>query len=438
MGGLRLLIQHATSNSALCEVVIGSGAQPVRYSCNDMVAIDREIEETRALERYIDAHAGGPGQGWFRIVDSPAAAREVIEEGKLAVVLGIEVSNLFDCFLTPPDGFTRCTEADVVEKLDHYYDLGVRVLFPVHKYDNAFSAGDGNRGLPELGNWVNSGHWSNFVEDCPTELPNVFDKGGLTFGGLNMPRAEYDSPAPLDFSGLSDNPIEALSPHLDALMEPPLEGDFCMNHGLTPLGETLMVEMMKRGMVIEIDHFSRRSYESAVELLEMYDYPGAGTHGTNANGRLYAVGGISKNGIGRCADPANPSAMVDGLLADVALIEANGGYPAEGFGFDFNGFAGAPGPRFGDRANCSLPQDNPVTYPFTSYGGDVTFTEPRAGNRVFDFNTEGMAHIGLMPELIEDARRTGVTDEELEPLFRSAEGYLRMWERAEERAAELR
>ncbi len=49
-----------------------------------------------------------------------------------------------------------------------------------------------------------------------------------------------------------------------------------------------------------------------------------------------------------------------------------------------------------------------------------------------------MAHIGLMPELIEDARRDGVTDEELEPLFRSAEGYLRMWERAEERAAAIR
>jgi hypothetical protein len=49
-----------------------------------------------------------------------------------------------------------------------------------------------------------------------------------------------------------------------------------------------------------------------------------------------------------------------------------------------------------------------------------------------------MIHIGMLPELIEDARRDGVTDAELEPLFRSAEGYLRMWERAEMRAAALR
>jgi hypothetical protein len=78
-----------------------------------------------------------------------------------------------------------------------------------------------------------------------------------------------------------------------------------------------------------------------------------------------------------------------------------------------------------------------VTYPFTSYGGDVTMQEPQLGNRTVDFNTEGMIHLGLMPELIEDAIRDGVTEADLEPLFRSAEAYLRMWERAEERAAAI-
>ena len=46
-------------------------------------------------------------------------------------------------------------------------------------------------------------------------------------------------------------------------------------------------------------------------------------------------------------------------------------------------------------------------------------------------------HIGLMPELIQDARNGGATDADLEPLFRSAEGYLRMWERAEMRGASM-
>ena len=59
------------------------------------------------------------------------------------------------------------------------------------------------------------------------------------------------------------------------------------------------------------------------------------------------------------------------------------------------------------------------------------------GNRTLDFNTEGMVHLGLVAELIEDVRRDGATDEEMEPLFRSAEGYLRMWEKSEERSGSI-
>jgi len=48
-----------------------------------------------------------------------------------------------------------------------------------------------------------------------------------------------------------------------------------------------------------------------------------------------------------------------------------------------------------------------------------------------------MVHLGLVAELIEDVRRDGVTDEELEPLFKSAEGYIRVWEKSERRAVEM-
>ena len=61
----------------------------------------------------------------------------------MAVVLGIETSDLFDCFLVPYGDFSKCNEQTVTAKLDQYHDMGVRVLFPVHKFDNAFSAGDG-------------------------------------------------------------------------------------------------------------------------------------------------------------------------------------------------------------------------------------------------------------------------------------------------------
>jgi hypothetical protein len=177
------------------------------------------------------------------------------------------------------------------------------------------------------------------------------------------------------------------------------------------------------------------SYRRAYELLEANDYPAAGSHGRDGDGRIYALGGISTVGLGRCQDPANPGSTVRGVLDEVALIEANGGYPGTPFGFDLNGFAGSAGARFAEGA-CSVAQEGPITYPFTSYAGDVTFTAPQLGNRAVDFNAEGMIHIGMLPELLEDARHDAVSDADLEPIFRSAEAWIRMWEKAEARAAE--
>ncbi len=436
LAGLRLVIQHATTNSVICNLTVGEGVQQARYSCNDMVAVDRIIEETYAMERYIDAQAGGPGMGWFRIAQTPAEARQFITEGKMAVVLGIETSDLFDCMLVPREDGPICDEAYITQQLDDYYARGIRAIFPVHKYDNAFSPGDGDRAFIEMGNFLNSGHWSNFTEDCPG-VPARFDNGDVFFGGLNMPRDEYDSPPPNDFSNFPEQPLTVAFPHIGALGEPPLVGDYCQNATMTPRGEFLLTEMMARGMIIEIDHLPQWSYQRAFEMLEEFDYPGVGTHGGTNDGQLYQVGGVSKTGLGRCREAGNPGATVQRLTDRVDLITANGGYPAEGFGFDLNGFAGAPGPRFGEGA-CPEPQEDPVTYPFTSYAGDVEFTEPSIGNRVLDFNNEGMVHIGLLPELLDDARRDAVSEDDLEPLFRSAEGYIRMWERAEERAAALR
>ncbi len=61
LAGMRLMVQHATTNSVLCELVTGIGAQRVRYSCNDMVAVEREITETynaRALHRRAVGRSG--------------------------------------------------------------------------------------------------------------------------------------------------------------------------------------------------------------------------------------------------------------------------------------------------------------------------------------------------------------------------------------------
>ena len=49
LAGLRLLVQHATGNSVLCELTVGTGAQQTLYSCNDMVSVDEAIQQAHDL-----------------------------------------------------------------------------------------------------------------------------------------------------------------------------------------------------------------------------------------------------------------------------------------------------------------------------------------------------------------------------------------------------
>lgn len=436
LSGLRLMVQHMVSNEALCQLMADTEFQPVRWSCEDMLNVDRQIVEVYRMEAYIDAQNGGPGEGWFRIVHSPEEARQVISDGKLAIVLGIEVPNLFDCYLTRrPDG-PVCDTDHIEAELDRYHELGIRALFPVHKYDNAFTPGDGDKGIFELGNFIQTGHYSNYVEDCP-DISTTFDKGTVEFGGFNEPRDEYLAPPPEPLLTLSPMPLQDLAPYLGRVIEGSLPGDWCQKGRLTQAGRDLIDGIMKRGMILEIDHLPRRSYIDVFEMLVTNDYPAAGTHGNTNDGRLFEIGGISKNGFPECADPADPSSLFARFQEDLDDIEAAGGYAAEGFGWDLNGLAGVRGPRFGPESTCTTPQENPVEYPFTSFAGDVTFTQPQMGERVVDFNNEGFIHVGMAPELIEDARRTGVSDEQLETVFRSAEAYIRMWELSEERGVSL-
>ena len=59
--------------------------------------------------------------------------------------------------------------------------------------------------------------------------------------------------------------------------------------------------------------------------------------------------------------------------------------------------------------------------------------EPR---RDWDINIDGMAHYGLLPDLLQDLRNVGLTEVDLAPLYRSAEDYIQMWEKCDRHKAE--
>ena len=53
------------------------------------------------------------------------------------------------------------------------------------------------------------------------------------------------------------------------------------------------------------------------------------------------------------------------------------------------------------------------------------------GNRDWDFNIDGMAHYGMIPDFIQDLKNVGIRSDQMMPLFSSAEEYIRMWEKAD-------
>ncbi len=142
--GLRIMVSEGTNIAALCEVarIYATTINPAAlgYDCNDMSLGINQVKYLKTLQDYVDAQEGGPGKGWFRIVGDPAQAREVINDGKLAVVPGLEFSNLFDCTSKSVLGIGEvagCTEAAIDRQIDEVWELGVRELFPYHDVDSA-------------------------------------------------------------------------------------------------------------------------------------------------------------------------------------------------------------------------------------------------------------------------------------------------------------
>ena len=52
--------------------------------------------------------------------------------------------------------------------------------------------------------------------------------------------------------------------------------------------------------------------------------------------------------------------------------------------------------------------------------------------RTFDFNRDGLANFGLIPDMLQDLHNVEMPKHDLQALFGSAEAYLEMWERVEQ------
>jgi microsomal dipeptidase-like Zn-dependent dipeptidase len=197
-------------------------------------------------------------------------------------------------------------------------------------------------------------------------------------------------------------------------------GPVCNVRGLTSLGEYLINQMIDRGMIIETDHMSVRARTRAMAILESRGHSGVITSHSWGDAtsikRIQALGGF----VGPYANSTND------FIAEWREVREtrSGTYLwGVGFGTDTNGLGKQPSPRPG------AVDDNPVTYPFTSYDGTATIHQSQWRNRSWDFNLDGGSHYGLFVDWIEDMKHMA-GQEIVDDLATAAEAYLQMWERA--------
>ena len=429
LAGLRLMVNHGTNIQALCNVGKLYSLAPLA-DCDDMSIAVKQVQYLYEVQDYVDAQHGGPGKGWFRIVTSPQQAREVINDGKLAVVLGVEVAQVFNCGVNLAVGLAEvpeCDQAQIDAEIDRLWELGVRHVYPYHDINSALGGTGIFSDIMNLLGLLDTGaFWE--VEACrdyPEDEPSV-----------RTPGLEIATSLP----GLGDDPLTAAILGLTGGSLPVYpDGKSCNKRTVTELGAYALQALMDKRMVIDIDHAAYHSKDIMLDIAESQNppYPMASSH--DAHGgltsdqaqRMLASGGIiypyKGNGVKHVE-----------FLEKLKFWREKAGVPDDrilglGFGADANGFGGHPGPRGGDS--------EPVQYPFTLFQGADwgpqfagvdpvsvgLLTIPESG-KFWHIDEVGMAHYGLVADFVEEVRLEGGR-EALDALYNSAEGYLQMWER---------
>ena len=399
-GGLRLITCLAVNNELLA-----SKSNP-SLPHDDKGAIQVQLAAMKDMVAYVDAQSGGPGKGWLQIVYSPEEARTVISQNRLAVILGVEVDSLGNWRRV--EDLEKLCKGDldlarevIGQELDWLYGLGVRQITPIHLINNAFGGtAIYLRFLETVNLFVTGERWS--IEDAwDTGVRYRLDHDGadlvedvertVAVSGRHL-RAMHRRTLLDHIPGVRDL--------FEAVEAPKVRGGHANARGLNKYGRILLQEMMKRGIIIDVDHMSEKTTDTALSMAEENSYPvicshtwfrdllfsaqiefdprrhehygtsdvhkvahEAGKRGDQIE-RISRLGGVVAPilnqgdiaGLRRCMpelagkipEPCAGSSTSFGQAYLYAVAKMGGRGVA--LGSDINGAAGLPGPRFGTFA----------------------------------------------------------------------------------------
>lgn len=447
-GGLRVLVT-LTVNSELLGAVL-SGDPPYE----DKQTADLQLEE---IKLFVKRHSD-----FMELALDAEDMRRIIRSNRMAVIMGMEVDNLGNFnYPTVP-----ANEAAVKTEIKRLYEKGVRYIFPIHVVNNKFGGAAIYNVLFNISNKYTNSRPIPWGAPIPPGL--MFDVQRATDPQIKYSLKLMDAPAgtmnailvglrPV-FDGLSAIPfppvfdlIKCPVPVLgcvdqfkivSSLLVPDpswdiyntMSGGMQNKQGLSTLGKFAIKEMMKLGMIIDVDHMSDKSVTDAFQLMDDFDYPMVSGHNGMREGnpgasenqrsnaqlaRMRARGGVF--GVGVSGQTSNE------YLSNFrgAMRKMSNG--AVTMGSDINGFVVLQRPRFPSSGSSA---GSRVTYRMGTYNPNE-LVQYSFGNKKWDYNTEGMAHIGLYPDFFQDLKNVGMSLSERQVFFNAADYIVNMWEKCE-------
>lgn len=373
--GLNLIVVSTVNFEPLCHLLTLLHEQRHKVKCRDMPSVERQIE---AAKQMADNHS------WYRIALDPWHARDIINDGDLAVILSMEVSHPL-----PKRNFTK--------QLDRFHEMGLRSLQLAHETNSRFAGAAPHRKifeyLAEL-KQITEGKVGEEYE-VGFETDDYGNLKGLTQRGERLLGAMVDRHMLIDVAHLSKRSVDDVY------------GEVGTNHSFYPIYDShTRLDSIMPGPLLD----KQREFLTTCKQAQYIERTGGMV------GLRTALDSLKKADYGRVPNTCHGSSMSYAQLVNFTTTKT--GLPIA-FGSDLNGVAAQVGPRFGPQSCPRGTASTDGSPPPNRVSGEGP--PPKS-----PFKTVGLSHVGYLPDLLDDLNHLEANTGRLED---SAESFLRMWER---------
>jgi microsomal dipeptidase-like Zn-dependent dipeptidase len=430
-GGLRVMVAFAVNNKTLADVVQDGSKYDCLHPDDDKNSADQQILQ---LTAFVNRHSD-----FMRVATSADELKSIVQQNLLAVVLGLEVDNIGN--FNDPNFLVN--ETTVHAEIQRLYGEGVRYLFPIHLIDNPFGTAAYYDDLFNVSTFLETHHFMNLECSQPGDQIDHIPDWCEPLNALAESLVDVSPKARLaqlvvkglGMNGVSDSPI---CPGCGSVTTPDGPRTIGLLNrgvpypGLTPLGKFAVLDMMRQGMLIDVDHMSQASVDDTLALALQEDYPVNSGHnnvreggGSERNlaadayakiGQVHGMAGVGLAGF----DQDRFIQKYQRVIANLNRPDA--GPPSAGFGTDADGVSPLVTP----------PCSNVPRLVYDDAGdGDAGFLRSTLGNHTWDYNNDGVAHYGMLSDLVRDLPNSAGGADVQRNLMNGAQYFYDTWKKAE-------